>query len=625
MSFFTSAKTVLGLYFPLILFGCLGFFGYLMPSVDWFRATPGDLADGRFNSVILEHLFGWLSGRWADLWSPGFFYPNQGALAFSDNHFGSAFPYILLRWLGFIREEAFSGWYVIGCSLNFFVSYIVLRKLHFSIFAASAGAFVFSFSLPALAQSGHAQLTYRFAIPLAFYEFWNVVNKRKINALGFLAFWVCVQFYCSIYLGMFLIFLLIASIIASMPLLKNSFTRGLIQSWAGLKKSSKISFISLMNASAIALFYLLQKYQEVASNFGFEGSKWEAQQMLPRLESYLVADQSPLSSFVGSWFKEIPYRSEHQLFFGIGVSIFFFVGCIVPWFKFFNRNRPYANDQNAIGKVAIFTFLILFLLTLKFGVGGGRLASIYEYFFAIPGILSIRAVTRMVLVLGLPVAIIVALGCDGLLNRIRQTSHLKQLFLSIFIAILLSIEVIFFIKYSAPYETWVKRKSDLTALLPSTIPLKSILFINHHGSGPWYMTEVDAMVIAQDMGIPTINGYSGKFPPGHHHTTLSSCIPYMSRLNAYGKFNSLSEEQTNSFAKNVIEIMPSCFKNYKIADFSLGTLIYNANNPDCKQTLLHGKPIPGVFLKKIEQTDGTFLQGIACHGVSITINPITGL
>ena len=71
--------------------------------------------------------------------------------------------------------------------------------------------------------------------------------------------------------------------------------------------------------------------------------------------------------------------------------------------------------------------------------------------------------------------------------------------------------------------------------------------------------------------------------------------------------------------------MPSCFKNYKIADFSLGTLIYNANNPDCKQTLLHGKPIPGVFLKKIEGTDGTFLQGIACHGVSITINPITGL
>lgn len=596
-----------------------------MPSVDWFKATPGDLADGRFNAVILEHLFGWVSGRWEDLWSPGFFYPNQGALAFSDNHFGSALPYLLLRWLGLTREEAFSSWYVIGCSLNFVVSYIVLRKLHFSIFAASAGAFVFSFSLPALAQSGHAQLTYRFAIPLAFYEFWNVVNKRKINALGFLAFWVCVQFYCSIYLGMFLIYLLTASIIASMPLLKNNFIRDLIQSWSGLKNSSKISFISLINASAIALFYLLQKYQEVASSYGFKGSKWEAQQMLPRLESYLVADQSPLSSFIGSWFNEIPYRSEHQMFFGIGVSTLFIFGCLIPWFKYFSRNRPFAQSQNAVGKVAIFSFLILFLLTLKFGVGGGRLASAYEYLFAIPGILSIRAVTRMVLVLGLPVAIIVALASDSLLSRIQQTSYLKQLFVGILIAILLGIEVIFFINYNTPYTTWAKRKSDLTAFLPSTILPNSILFINHHGSDPWYMTEVDAMVIAQDLGIPTINGYSGNFPPGHYHTTLSSCIPYTSRLNAYGKFNPLSEEQTNSFTKNIIEIMPSCFKNYKISDFSLGTLSYNADSPDCKQTLLHGEPIPGVFLKKIEQTDGTFLQGIACHGVSITINPISGL
>ena len=625
MSFFTSAKTVFGLYYPLILFGCLGFFGYLMPSVDWFRATPGDLADGRFNSVILEHLFGWVSGRWADLWSPGFFYPNQGALAFSDNHFGSALPYILLRWLGFIREEAFSGWYVIGCSLNFFVSYIVLRKLHFSIFAASAGAFVFSFSLPVLAQASHAQLTYRFAIPLAFYALWNFAYKRKINALGILVFWICVQFYCSIYLGVFLIFLLIASIIASIPLLRNNFFSALAQSWFKENNISKISLISLTLGSITGLFLLLQKYYQVASIYGFKGSVWEARQMLPRLESYLLADQSPLSSFIGNWFQEISYRNEHQMFFGIGVTALFIFGCLVPWFNYFNRNRPYAQSQNAVGKVAIFSFLLLFLLTLKFGVGGGRLASAYEYLFRLPGILSIRAVTRMVIVLGLPVAIVVALACDGLLHRIRQTSYLKQHLVGIFITILLSLEVIFFINYKTPHQTWAKRMGELTALLPSTIPQNSILFINHSSSEPWYMTEVDAMVIAQDLGIPTINGYSGNFPPGHHHLSLSSCVPYISRLNAFGREHSLSDEQLNNYTKNIIEILPSCFKNYKIADFSLGTLSYNANNPDCKQTLLHGKPIPGVFLKKIEETDGTFLQGIACHGASIKINPITGL
>ena len=625
MSFFTSAKTVFGLYYPLILFGCLGFFGYSMPSVDWFRATPGDLADGRFNAVILEHLFGWVSGRWTDLWSPGFFYPNQDALAFSDNHFGSALPYLLLRWLEFTREEAFSGWYVIGCSLNFVVSYIVLRKLHFSIFAASAGAFVFSYFLPSLAQDGHSQLVYRFAIPLAFYALWNFIYKQKITALGVLAFWICVQFYCSIYLGLFLIFLLLASFIASLPLLKNNFLGGLAQSWFKSNKLSRISWLSLMIVSISGLFLLLQKYHQVAQQYGFSRSVLEIKQMLPRLESYLIADRSPLSSFIGSWFTEVSYRSEHQLFLGIGVSILFLLGCIIPWFKYFNTNRPYAQDQNVIGKVAFFSFLLLILLTLKFGVGGGRLASAYEFLLAIPGIMSIRAVTRMVIVLGLPVAILVSLSCDGLISRFNQNNYFKRLFFTILVATLLSLEVIFFTNVRTPFESWAKRKNDVIALLPLPLQPNSILFINNDGKGPWYLTELDAMVIAQDMGLATVNGYSGQFPAGHHHTTLSSCIPYISRLNAYGKFNSLSEEQTNSFVKNVIEIMPSCFKNFKDVDFSLGTTIYSASIPDCKQTLLKGNPIPRVFLKKIEGTDGSYLQGIACHDVSITIDPLVGL
>ena len=596
-----------------------------MPSVDWFKATPGDLADGRFNTVILEHLFGWVSGRWEDLWSPGFFYPNQGALAFSDNHFGSALPYLLLRWLGFTREEAFSGWYVIGCSLNFVISYIVLRKLHFSIFAASAGAFVFSYFLPALAQDGHSQLVYRFAIPLAFYAFWNFIYKQKITAIGVLAFWICVQFYCSIYLGLFLIFLLLASFIASLPLLRNNFWSGLTQSWFESNKLSRTSFLSLMIVSIAGLFLLLQKYHQVAQQYGFSRSVLEIKQMLPRLESYLIADRSPLSSFIGSWFTEVNYRGEHQLFLGIGVSILFLVGCIIPWFKYFNTNRLYAQDQNAISKVAFISFLLLILLTLKFGVGGGRLASAYEFLLAIPGIMSIRAVTRMVIVLGLPVAILVSLSCDSLISRFNQNDYLKRLIFIILVAALLSLEVIFFTNVRAPFESWTKRKNDVVALLPLPLQSNSILFINNDGKGPWYLTELDAMVIAQDMGLATLNGYSGQFPAGHHHPTLNSCLPYMHRLKAYGRFNFLSDNEIKNYAQNIIEIKPSCSKDFKDTDFSLGTPIYNASFPDCKQAFLKGKPIPGVFFKKIEGTDGSLLQGIACHDASITIDPVVGL
>ena len=122
-----------------LVFAGIGFFGYLMKAVDGFQSTPGDLIDARFNSVILEHLYRWLSlglnGQWIDIWSPGFFYPYKDVLAFSDNHFGSGLSYILLRYLGFSREVSFSAWFTIGklgvFNFQFFLHLSLLLYLHF--------------------------------------------------------------------------------------------------------------------------------------------------------------------------------------------------------------------------------------------------------------------------------------------------------------------------------------------------------------------------------------------------------------------------------------------------------------------------------------------------------------
>ncbi len=173
-----------------------------MKATDGFHATPGDLIDARFNSVILEHLYIWfksgLSGHWKDVWSPAFFYPYQNVLAFSDNHFGTALSYAHLRHLGFAREIAFSGWFVIGICLNFICCYWVLKRLQFCVFSSSAAAFVFTFALPVIAQDGHSQFSYRFAIPLAFLAFWNLVNNLGLHSLAWMVFWVSLQFFCSI-------------------------------------------------------------------------------------------------------------------------------------------------------------------------------------------------------------------------------------------------------------------------------------------------------------------------------------------------------------------------------------------------------------------------------------------
>ena len=52
--------------------------------------------------------------------------------------------------------------------------------------------------------------------------------------------------------------------------------------------------------------------------------------MLPRLSSYLLAERSVLTAWLGSVVNDIPMRHEHQMFFGFGVWLLGIIGLV--WF-----------------------------------------------------------------------------------------------------------------------------------------------------------------------------------------------------------------------------------------------------------------------------------------------------
>jgi hypothetical protein len=248
-------------FFAFLMFGIIALFGYALPSVNYFSAVPGDLGDARLNSVILEHLFRWVTGLESSLWSPSFFFPFEGILTFSDNHFGSAGSYILLRILGLAREEAFVGWFLIGNFLNFTAAYMVMRRLGFASFGSAAGAFVFAFSLAVLPKEGHAQLTYRFAIPFAFLALWDLLSTKRLYALWRVVFWSAIQIYCSIYLGIFLIYLLLATFVATLFCSRGKeLFKPLIESLYKERKILLLLATTLIVMVLIAVFLLLYKY-----------------------------------------------------------------------------------------------------------------------------------------------------------------------------------------------------------------------------------------------------------------------------------------------------------------------------------------------------------------------------
>jgi hypothetical protein len=159
-----------------------------------------------------------------------------------------------------------------------------------------------------------------------------------------------------------------------------------------------------------------------------------------------------------------------------------------------------------------------------------------------------------------PVAIIVALGCENLYSFINNKNYRQQLLLVTFTAFLLCSETVFFQNSRTPIEQWHERLRALGAQLPSPLPPDSILFIAKDVSKPGYeLPEVDGMILAQDLGIPTINGYSGKFPKGHDHNPAERCISASERLEGYVNFSDPSASNTmqTEIIKNRIVKIPN--------------------------------------------------------------------
>ena len=512
--------------------GAIGILGYLLPAVGNFSMIPGDLEDARFNSVVLEHSFQWLTGQVAQLWSPNFFYPYERVLGLSDNHFGSGWSYSALRSFGLPREMAYLGWYVIGFLLNFVACGWVLRLAKFSPLASALGAFVFTFALPVLHQEGHAQLVYRFAIPMACFCWYRALAWRDLMSASQAIFWCAVQFMCSVYLGVFLVYCLAAMLLAF--LLIRFFDKSPLAEREALdvhaaksessreKRARSNLWAWLWYVAAIAgiasVFLLLRQYKMIASDYQLARPVDDLRSLIPTVRSYLLSDNSSLTSWIGAWIPNFSTRSEHQLFVGVGVLVFSVLGAWTTRF----------------GRIFFVAWLVLIGLTVMVAE-----QSLYLWLLKIPGFDAIRAVSRIILVMLFPAAVLVAAGVDRLLQMALSQGVLLRGLLTVAMIGSLTLETVYYMPHHAAVQTWQDRQRSLRSLIKDQLPSDTILFVTQRQTEPFYITELDAMIYAQDHQLATLNGYSGSTPAGYAYP--DPCLPSDARLRAYFAFRGVSE------------------------------------------------------------------------------------
>lgn len=509
---------------------CIGWIAFVHPAIGWFTATPGDLGDARFNSVILEHVYRWLIGLEPSLWSPRFYYPFEGTLAFSDNHFGSIAPYVAARALGLERELALDVWFVSGLLLTCLCAHWAARGFGLSPMAAAFTAFFFTFGLPALAQTGHVQLTYRFAIPLAVLSYWRWLTRADVRHLFTMTIWLAWQFLCSIYLGLFLALLLLSLMAVTW---RRPQTRAMLEGldprqWRGPRSWQIYALAAIALLAVLLLGAILLKYKTIAGSYGFKRSRGEIRSMLPQLGSYLVSDFSALSAWMGAWIQNLPMRHEHHLSLGIGGWLLFFLGA---------RLARRQHSPPPWGKPMLWSIVLLFLLTIN--LWG---ASLYSLLMPLPGFNSIRSVTRIICVMMWPMALLMGLYLQAT----------RRLVIPALLVVVVVADIAWSSSSSTPIAHWHARQQLLAEQYPAKPPASPILLVRRAGSDPFHMAELDAMIFAQDRGLPTLNGYSGNVPPGM--VDVHACTDATLRLQDHARFMGLAPSSVQSSGARIVEL-----------------------------------------------------------------------
>lgn len=522
---------------------------------------PGDFGDARLNNYFLENIYQFFLGSSASLTHLNFFsfFPFVGG--FSDNLFGTSPIYLFLRGLNAQPDTAFQLWIYGSYVANYFSAYWGLRLLGIKPMAATFGALIFAFSLPVFAKTLHAQLGYRFCVPLVIAYFYLFLNSGNIRLFLYSIAWLVWGFYCSIYIGVFTAFFIVwmALIFIAVHACKRTpVLSSYLSQWKKISLGSWFNYSCCFVMLLAAMLVLMYPYIEVSLLYGFKRNYGEISSMLPTITSYFLSDLSPIWGIRPGMFGDIPMRHEQQMFIGLIPLVLVLLSFFVPKGK---QQFAYWTIGGAL--------LLVLLCTLKVG---GHL-SLWEIFSKLPLLSSLRAISRIILVMLFPIAFICSLSIQYLMDR-KTTFFNGLIFILLFGVLVESISSNIYVAF--PKEGWRSRLQNEEKRLPKDLPPNAILFFSQISGAP-HIDELDAMWVSMLHAKPTLNGYSGNFPPGYQFAFGSSCLELPRRVIAYLNFTKQLDER--KYSEFIHRVIPIGFDDCQFSQFSGNPQISTSSKP----------------------------------------------
>lgn len=502
---------------------------YRQQILNGFSILAGDRYDGVISATILEHWFNVFQGRsnWAEV---NYFYPHVRSLANTDGYFIVGVIYSPFRQLGFDPFYSAELANMVVKSVGFIGMYWMCRRVfsmpfHWTLLAA----ILFTLNNGMTVHSSRSQLATVAFTPFMVILLWRAALAIKQNdfakarlsgGLAGLLFgaWCLTCFYAAWF---FLYFFIVFGIIAAITSGKSGLVliREQLTSHAG-------SYLLVLMVSLLALgpflYAFLPKSQET-------GVREYSESLAFTVPPENVLQLGHENIFVGKAYNEVllsikpDYLPTHE-YYNTGFGILLFVIFVIAAVRITRQER---KDNRLIFSLMLAT-AITWLSTLN--VDGHSLW--YAVFHSIPGAKALRVVSAYYVFLALPVIVISV--------RYLMMRRLPTL-LALVISALLIVE-----ELNTPTLGLV-RQAEIKRIALTKMPPSACKAFYTSGwddqtalSGPAgiYAHNVSAMLIAQQLDIPTVNGIASFMAPDWDFANPNK-QDYDARVRSYASKNNV--------------------------------------------------------------------------------------
>lgn len=497
-----------------------------------FSHVLGDVNDTSIEIAILEHWFNVLRGR--SSWSQtNFFFPHAGTLGYNDGYFLYGMLYALPRLLGADPYLAAHIVHVVVRLAAFpaFLAFATLAlRIRFGF--ALAGATVFTLGNNLTIHTLHAQLLSVALVPLCGWLLYAAVDAasrgdhRRLLSLGsgfalVYGAWALTAFYTLWFFTFF------CACLALWMALRH---RRVVQSW--LRRLDGRGLASLAVVAVLCLGSLLpflRLYLPKASETGMHVFAHLRDQLPAPVDLVNIGLGNHLYGGLVRALAEtsgFPWEfSERQMGLTPGVVALFLVAAAALWWRGRAAGTPPARLWLAqdLALVTIGTCLLTFSVS-----GHSAWQAVYEF---VPGAKAIRAVARYYIVLAVPV---VAVGMYWLALQRSRIARIGGAALCAFLVLE---------QLNMAAATAIDRgaaTARLEAAKPYPGACRAFFVVDDrpaaagNASDALYRHNVEAMLLAEVLGLPTINGFSSFLPPdwAFDHPYRAD---YLDRVRAYAR------------------------------------------------------------------------------------------